>query len=231
MAGDRRMPRAKATAALVALLETICAGGSHADGVTAVYVFGTYACGARTVGDIDVDIECDARLHPDVERELLDNLVVGRDWNTPFRKALKPARALQVMFSKIEMIADPVLVYERGDTLDQRWRVDAIAPDPEAGRAERDPVHPAIEPVAEGSRPPDQDPAQRADHRRPAEMRLTPSSSATASMYPSSNSWRTASSLAISGECMSESLLIGSSFHERRTMPPATSRVFATRLR
>jgi len=54
------------------------------------------------------------------------------------------------MFSKIEMIAEPVLVYERGDTLDQALaRVDAIAPDPEAGRAERDAVHPAIELVAE----------------------------------------------------------------------------------
>ena len=48
------------------------------------------------------------------------------------------------------MIAEPVLVYERGDTLDRALaRVEAIAPDPEAGRAERDPVHPAIEPVAD----------------------------------------------------------------------------------
>lgn len=144
------MPREKATAALAAVLETICAGGAHADCVTAVYVFGSYARGALTVGDIDVDIEYDARLQPGVERELLDDLVVGRDWNTPFRKALKPPRALQVMFSKIEMIAEPVLVYERGDTLDQALaRVASITPDPEAGRAERDPVHPAIEAVAE----------------------------------------------------------------------------------
>jgi hypothetical protein len=72
--------------------------------VTAVYVFGSYARGALTVGDIDVDIECDAKLHPGVERELIDILAVGRDWNTPFRKALKPARALQVMFSRLEMM-------------------------------------------------------------------------------------------------------------------------------
>jgi hypothetical protein len=150
MAGSRRIPRERATAALTALLERICAGGVHADCVTAVYVFGSYARGALAVGDVDVDIEYDAKLHPAVERELMDNLVVGRDWNTPFRKALKPARALQVMFSRLEMIAEPVLVYERGDTLDQALaRIDSIAPDPEAGRADRDPVHPAIEPIAD----------------------------------------------------------------------------------
>jgi predicted nucleotidyltransferase len=150
MAGNRRMPREKATAALSALLERISAGGAHADCVTAVYVFGSYARGALTVGDVDVDIEYDARLKPAVERELVDNLLTGRDWNTPFRKALRPPRALQVLFGRIEMIAEPVLVYERGDTLDQALaRVDAIAHDPEAGRAERDAVHPAIEPVAE----------------------------------------------------------------------------------
>jgi predicted nucleotidyltransferase len=149
MAGNQRMPREKATAALSALLGAICAGGAHADCVTAVYVFGSYARGALTVGDVDVDIEYDARLDPAVERELIDAVVVGRDWNTPFRKALKPPRALQVLFSRIEMIEEPVLVYERGETLDQALsRIEAIVPDPEAGRAQRDPVHPAIEPVA-----------------------------------------------------------------------------------
>ena len=81
---------------------------------------------------------------------MIDAVVVGRDWNTPFRKALKPPRALQVLFSRSEMIEEPVLVYERGDTLDQVLaRVEAIVPDPAAGRAQRDPVHPAIDPVAE----------------------------------------------------------------------------------
>jgi len=115
-----------------------------------VYVFGSYARAALTVGDVDTDIEYDAKLDPGVEREMVDNLVVGRDWNTPFREALKPARALQVLFNSLEMLAEPVLVYQRGDTLaGARARVDAIALDPAAARAERDPVHPAIEPVAE----------------------------------------------------------------------------------
>jgi hypothetical protein len=48
------------------------------------------------------------------------------------------------------MIAEPVLVYERGDTLDQALaRVASIMPDPKAGRAERDAVHPTIEALAE----------------------------------------------------------------------------------
>jgi predicted nucleotidyltransferase len=83
-----------------------------------VYVFGSYARGALTVGDVDVDIEYDAKLDPGVDRELVDNLVVGRDWNTPFRKALEPSRSFQVLFSRLEMIAEPVLIYQRGDTLD-----------------------------------------------------------------------------------------------------------------
>jgi predicted nucleotidyltransferase len=70
--------------------------------VTAVYVFGSYARVALSVGDVDVNIEYNSKLHPAAERALIDNLVVGRDWNTSFRKALKPARALQVMFSRLE---------------------------------------------------------------------------------------------------------------------------------
>ena len=48
------------------------------------------------------------------------------------------------------MIAEPMVVYERADTLDQvlaAWR--RSPPDPEAGGAERDAVHPAIESMAE----------------------------------------------------------------------------------
>jgi hypothetical protein len=70
---------------------TICGGGPHADCVTAVYVFGSDARGALNVGDVDTDIEYDARLDPGAEREMLDSPVAGRDWNMPFRKALKPA--------------------------------------------------------------------------------------------------------------------------------------------
>jgi hypothetical protein len=178
MAGGRKISRENATAALSALLETIRAGGPHARCVTAVYVFGSYARGALTVRDVDVDIEYDARLDPAVERELIDRVVIGRDWNTPFRKALKPARALQVLFNRVEMIVEPVLVYERGDTLETALaRVGAITPGPEAGRAARDPVHPAIEAVPRTSH------AQRGFCLR--------SCSALASSLPSSSTWTT----------------------------------------
>jgi hypothetical protein len=54
------------------------------------------------------------------------------------------------MFGGHEMLVEPVLVYERGDTLaDVLERVEAITPDPAAGRAARDPVHSTIEGVAE----------------------------------------------------------------------------------
>jgi hypothetical protein len=54
------------------------------------------------------------------------------------------------MFGRHEMLVEPVLVYQRGDTVAAaRARVAAITPDPAAGRAERDPVHPAIDVVAD----------------------------------------------------------------------------------
>jgi hypothetical protein len=163
MAGNRRMPREKATAALTALLERIYAGGAHADCITAVYVFGSYAL---TVGNVDADIEYDARLDPAVESELIDAVVVGRDWNTPFRKALKPPRALQVLFSRIEMIDEPVLVYERGDTLDHALahRGDRARPGGGPGGAGRG--APRDRAGSRGPHASDQDPPHRAPRRR-----------------------------------------------------------------
>lgn len=125
------------------------------DCITAVHAFGSWSRGAAEVGDIDLNVSYDHRLDDEVNQELVRMLVKGRDWNTPFRKALKPRRALQVMFNQLEMIAEPVLVYERGDNLDAvAARIRSIADDPEAGRAERDPTHPVLGPVAEAlSRP------------------------------------------------------------------------------
>jgi predicted nucleotidyltransferase len=85
VSGAPRIAREKATAALSALVETICAGGTHAGCVTAVYVFGSYVRGALVGGDVDVDIEYDAKRDWAAEPDLIDRLVVGRDWNAPFR--------------------------------------------------------------------------------------------------------------------------------------------------
>ncbi|HJS92988.1 MAG TPA: hypothetical protein VJ741_01905 [Solirubrobacteraceae bacterium] len=130
------------------MLERINAGGKYLNCITAVHVFGSYARGATAVGDVDVNISHDSRLDPDVDAEILDRLLSSRDWNTPFRKALQPSRAVQLLFNRIEMTIAPVLVYERGDTLEQTVaRVESIAEDESAGRAARDPVHPALEAV------------------------------------------------------------------------------------
>lgn len=98
------------------MLKRISAGGKYLDCITSVHVFGSYSRGAVSVGDIDVNVSYDARLDPDVDAEVLDLLLSSRDWNTPLRKALRPSRAVQLLFNRIEMIVAPVLVYERGDS-------------------------------------------------------------------------------------------------------------------
>ena len=137
------------------LLEKICTGEGAAKCVTAVYAFGSWSRGALEVGDVDIDIEYDPRRDPEVSQQVLDALVAGRDWNGPVRKALKPRRSLQVLYGKLEMLGEPVLIYQDGDDLAAALaRVYAIRSDPEAGRADREPVHPVLEPVADAlSRP------------------------------------------------------------------------------
>lgn len=144
------MPRERATGYLLELLERICAGGKYLDCITAVHAFGSWSRGASEVGDVDLSINYDHRLDDEVNRELVRRLATGRDWNTPFRKALKPRRALSIMFNQLEMIGEPVLLYERGDSLAAATaRVRDIAEDSGAGRADREPVHPVLEPVAD----------------------------------------------------------------------------------
>ncbi len=144
-----RTPRQRATAHVVELLERVCAGEGAAACVTAVYAFGSWSRGALEVGDVDLDIEYDRSRDPETARQMLDLLVAGRDWNSPLRKALKPRRTLQVLFESIDKLGEPVLIYQDGDDLEAALaRVHAIKPDPRADRAERDPVHPTLEPVA-----------------------------------------------------------------------------------
>ncbi len=150
-----RIPRERATAHGVELLERICDGEGAAKCVTAVYAFGSWSRGALEVGDVDLDIEYDRSRDPETARQMLDLLVAGRDWNSPLRKALKPRRVLQVLYEEIAHITEPVLIYQDGDDLEAALaRVNAINADPAAARAERDPVHPVLEPVIDAlSRP------------------------------------------------------------------------------
>jgi hypothetical protein len=144
-----RIPRERATAHVVELLERVCVGDGAAACVTAVYAFGSWSRGALEVGDVDLDIEYDHRRDPETAQMVMDALVSGRDWNAPIRKALKPRRTLQVLFESIDKLGEPVLIYQDGDDLEAALtRVNAIKPDPSADRAERDPVHPTLEPVA-----------------------------------------------------------------------------------
>lgn len=144
------MPRERANGYLLELLERICAGGKYLDCITAIHAFGSWSRGAIEVGDIDLNISYDYRLDDEVSHELARRLATGRDWNTPFRKALKPRRALHIMFNQLEMIGEPVLVYERGDSLAVTTaRIRNIAEDFSAGRADRESVHPVLDPVAD----------------------------------------------------------------------------------
>jgi hypothetical protein len=84
----RRVPREHATGYVLELLDRICA----------------------EVGDVDLVITHDSRLNEEVNQETVNSIVARRDWNTPFRKELKPRRASQIMFGQLEMVAEPVLL-------------------------------------------------------------------------------------------------------------------------
>lgn len=60
-----RIPRERATAHVVELLERVCAGEGAAACVTAVYAFGSWSRGALEVGDVDLDIEYDRSRDPE----------------------------------------------------------------------------------------------------------------------------------------------------------------------
>jgi hypothetical protein len=155
MTSKAYMPRERATGYLLELLERICAGGKYLDCITVIHAFGSWSRAAIEVGDADLNISYDYGLDDEVSHELVRRLATGRDWNAPFRKALKSRQALHIMFNQLEMVGEPVLVYERGDSLAAATaRVRHIAEDVCAGRADREPVHPVLEPVANAfSRP------------------------------------------------------------------------------
>jgi hypothetical protein len=149
MSPARALTREKATEYVTALLQRICGGGPHAQCVTPVYVFGSYARGAKILGDVDVSISLDPRLNPAVKFDTTERIIHGRDGYAPFRKALRPNTSVQIFFDD-QRFPGALLIYERGDTLEQALeRVHAIKIDPLAGRAERDPRHPSLEAVAD----------------------------------------------------------------------------------
>jgi hypothetical protein len=145
-----RRNRDAATERLRTVLERVCSGGRYESCVTELWVFGSYARGAPRVGDLDLDAELEETT--EVAREGVDLMFAGRDPMARFRKALRGnSRSVQLVFGFAKQLGpDAVLVYRRGDSLeDAVARVDAISEDESAGRAPRDPMHPALQPFAD----------------------------------------------------------------------------------
>lgn len=116
--------------------------------VTAVYVFGSFARGARTPRDLDIDVEKNS--DQQWSTHFVRSLSSGRDPFIPLRKALVTGRrGYQFAFQYQDMDGrdfEMTLLWKRGDTLDVAMkRLHAIQIDPVAGRAERDSMLPEFE--------------------------------------------------------------------------------------
>ena len=139
------MIREEATRRIEAVLIVLADGGGDVVPlVTEFHVFGSYARGALNFGDIDVDVEYEVN----EQRSLLEvrRMMYGRSPHADIRQALfQRQRIFQPHFRDKEGLqrefGDLVLLWRRGETLEQALvRLHAIAADPQAGRAARDPV-------------------------------------------------------------------------------------------
>ena len=120
--------------------------------VTAVYVFGSFARGALTPGDLDIDIEKTS--DQQWSTHFVRSLSAGRDPFIPLRKALATGRRgyqFAVQYWDMEgRDFEMTLLWKRGDTLDAAMkRLHAIQIDPAAGRAERDSMLPEFEGIGD----------------------------------------------------------------------------------
>jgi hypothetical protein len=138
------MKRAEATRRLEALLQRLTAQGRYARLVQSLWVFGGYAQGRSEVADIDVDIEYvpDDKFGQEEERAMWQH-------SSPYpafrRELFSNQRIFDIHWNERAELArefdDFIEIYQRGDTLDDaRARLHAIAQDPSASRAPRDPV-------------------------------------------------------------------------------------------
>jgi hypothetical protein len=152
--------RAEATKRIEGLLERVAAGeGRYLPRVREVFVFGSYARGALEVGDVDLDVEFD-QTQKEAGIWFATLLAGGFDHLGALRQELRGnQRILQIQFKEIEGIRKegfaPTRLWKRGDSLETAVkRLHEIAADPTASRAERDTVHPLIEPVEKHARAP-----------------------------------------------------------------------------
>lgn len=135
------MRRERATELLIEMLRRLDAGGTwQLDVIQELCLFGSYARGATTPGDVDLAADFDHR-RPEWKEHLLTSLSYGRDAHAALRVALRGrTRSLSVVFERDQHGDIPMtLVWRRGDVLqDAIDRVLSIQVDASAGRAQRD---------------------------------------------------------------------------------------------
>lgn len=147
------MKRERATMLLGEMLDRLDQGTWPLNLVEEVYLFGSYIRGAPEVGDIDVVVQ-----HTTDERwkqESLDALFNGSDSYVAMRQALRGRRrGISFQFQERRTLEEEgfelLLLWRRGEPVAlARRRLDAITPDPAAGRAPRDHVLPPYETIAD----------------------------------------------------------------------------------
>ncbi|MFD9715835.1 hypothetical protein [Streptomyces sp. NPDC059076] len=110
--------------------------------VDEVSVFGSYARGAIEPGDLDIAIT--HRVDSDLADEVVGALSYGRDPMAVMKRALKGSRrGIQFQFNQNAALTENgielTLLWKRGDSPARALeRLDALRPDPAAGRAPRD---------------------------------------------------------------------------------------------
>lgn len=116
--------------------------------VTEVYVFGSFARGALSPHDLDIDVEYEGKRDKRWTSHFVSSLSQGRDVYAPIRRALTTGkRGYQCLFEfRGQADFEMTLLWQRSDSLDTALeRLHAIKADPSAGRAPRDAMLPEFE--------------------------------------------------------------------------------------
>jgi predicted nucleotidyltransferase len=142
--------RTEAAKRIDALLERVVrAYGRYLGRVREVWIFGSYARGAREVGDVDLAVEFD-QTKDEAGQWVATLLAGGFDHLGALRRELRRnERALEIHFNELDDLRkegfEPQLLWRRGDSLEEAHaRLAALAPDANARRAARDTVHPLL---------------------------------------------------------------------------------------
>lgn len=144
------MKRTIATRALEDALARVVKGGRYEDLVKTIHVFGSYARGALEPDDIDILVSRASAWW--FSSQFATDMARGRDAYLDIKHAVVGrSRRFHVLFDAPGNgeLAEAVLIYQRGDTLEQaRGRLRAIPVNEVAGRAPRAPFHPALRDIA-----------------------------------------------------------------------------------